>query len=161
MAQRILVRCQSDLIPGPPTQRNETIANIICLHHWERDFDKTQDVLNSLGQYASNNVKCYFLLDNGTAGSKEPEIFVYRWDGKGLQPRPVNTGIVDYLSHIPFGEHLGQQAGLSDQEYIATYGQTAFAKVASSRDEQRQRWRNALQPRGKSFHTNHPEAGPS
>ncbi|KAK1973493.1 hypothetical protein LZ30DRAFT_743375 [Colletotrichum cereale] len=140
MAQRIVVKCRSGLIPGAPAQRNEKMASIICKHKWNREFDGKQDVFNSLGQYASDDAKCYFLLDNGPAGFEQPEIAIYRWDGTELKQRPVNRSIVNYLQHFPFGKQLTQQAGLSDEEYLALYGQTEFDKLVASRVEQRKRW---------------------
>lgn len=84
MASRILVKCSSELIPGNPVYRDKEMAKIICMHEWGRDFDEHSDTLSSLGQYAVDGIRCYFLLDNGPAESKDPKITVYRWDGNRL-----------------------------------------------------------------------------
>lgn len=84
MASRILVKCTSELIPGNPVQRDTEMANIICMHEWDRDFDGHSDTLSSLGQYAVDRVRCYFLLDSGQVEYKDPRITVYSWDGNQL-----------------------------------------------------------------------------
>ncbi|KAG7112472.1 hypothetical protein HYQ46_008858 [Verticillium longisporum] len=139
MAKRIVVKCQSQLIPGKPVERRKTMASLICQHEWGRDFDDKQDYFTSLGLYDADNVKCYFLLDNGVVGEGEaPEVSVYRWDGTKLASKVVYQALVQYLEHIPFGRKSAT-ASLSDAEYLALYGQDQFDRLISQRNEQQER----------------------
>ncbi|CRK29316.1 hypothetical protein HYQ46_011648 [Verticillium longisporum] len=142
MAQRIVVKCQSQLIPGKPAERRKTMAGLICRHEWDRDFDDNQDFFNSLGLYEADNAKCYFLLDNGASEGKAPEVRVYRWDGNKLDPKTVYPALVQYLEHIPFGRQP-ETAGLTDDEYLALYGQVELDQLISQRKEQEERRRRS------------------
>lgn len=84
VATRIVVKSQSQLIPGEPIERRQIMANLICNHEWNRDFDNNQDHFTSLGLYDADDTKCYFLLDNGVGEGQAPELRVYRWDGNRL-----------------------------------------------------------------------------
>lgn len=84
MAKRIVVKCQSQSIPGSPVRRDITMANLMCKHEWNRDFDSKQDYFTSLGQYDADHSKCYFLLDNGMEDGQLPELTLYKWDGNKL-----------------------------------------------------------------------------
>ncbi len=84
MGTRILVQCYSQAIPGPPDQRSDAMINIICRHKWHRDFDKSQDRVRSTGQYAYDNNRCIFVLDNGPPDSHNVAVSMYSWDGGKL-----------------------------------------------------------------------------
>ncbi|CRK11396.1 hypothetical protein BN1723_000899 [Verticillium longisporum] len=140
MAKRIVMKCQSQLIPAEPAGRRNTMANLICKHEWDRDFDDNQDYFTSLGLFDGDNIKCYFLLDNGVSQGQAPEVRVYRWDGNRLDPKTVYPALVNYLKHIPFGRQPAT-AGLSDEEYLASYGQLEFDRLVAQRTEQRERRR--------------------
>ncbi|RNJ59270.1 hypothetical protein D7B24_003026 [Verticillium nonalfalfae] len=143
MAKRIVVKCQSQLIPGKPAERKNTMASLICKHEWGRDFDDKQDYFTSLGLYDADNVKCYFLLDNGVVVEGEaPEVRVYSWHGTTLAPKVVYQALVQYLEHIPFGRKSAT-ASLSDDEYLALYGQVELDRLISQRNEQQQRRRRS------------------
>lgn len=84
MATRILVKCLSDVIPGEAIDRRTTIANIVCQHRFRRDYDNSTDGLHSAGQYMLDHRRCYFLVDIGPRGSKDPGIHSNTWNGEAL-----------------------------------------------------------------------------
>ncbi|POR30993.1 Uncharacterized protein TPAR_08807 [Tolypocladium paradoxum] len=84
MATRIHVKCISETIPGNPADRRMEMANIICQHNLNRDFDASRDCLRSVGQYAVDGVRCQFLVDIGPRGAKSPTILSYKWNGERL-----------------------------------------------------------------------------
>ncbi|KJZ68197.1 hypothetical protein HIM_12415 [Hirsutella minnesotensis 3608] len=157
MASRILVKCTSELIPGNPIHRDTEIANIVCKHEWGRDFDNHSDTLSSLGQYAVDQVRCYFLLDHGPTQSKDPKITVYRWDGNRLNQRPLSPSIIAYLKNIPFRPSRTSDMGLSDDEFLAAHGEEEFGKLLFQRIEQKKRWGYRLLPVELGFLEKHPE----
>lgn len=83
MSTRIVVKCYSQAIPGEPLKRRDEMANMICRYRFGRDFDAAQDHLQSSGQYAYDNNRCFFLVDSGR-GDEEPAVSMYKWDGKEL-----------------------------------------------------------------------------
>lgn len=81
MGTRIVVKCRSQQIPGDSKLRLETMANLVCQHVWQRDFDDTQDRIRSSGQYDCEGVRCFFLVDNGPPESLDISMSMYKWDG--------------------------------------------------------------------------------
>ncbi len=65
-AVRIVVRCISHKIPGPPKQRLKTMADIVCEHHWQRKLDKEVETIRVWGYPEIDGEKVRFLLDSGT-----------------------------------------------------------------------------------------------
>ncbi|KAG7132670.1 hypothetical protein HYQ45_009034 [Verticillium longisporum] len=89
------------------------MASLICQHEWGRDFDDKQDYFTSLGLYDADNVKCYFLLDNGVVGEGEaPEVRVYRWDGTKLASKAVYQALFNTLNTFHLEESLRPPAYL-------------------------------------------------
>ncbi|KAL6836641.1 hypothetical protein J3E69DRAFT_322106 [Trichoderma sp. SZMC 28015] len=82
---RILVQTVTSLIPGNDYgQRVDYIRNIVCQHHWNRDFDWNKDRWNSYGDnFGYENRNCYFLIDHGES-TEDPPILWYQWTGKSL-----------------------------------------------------------------------------
>lgn len=87
---RILVQTVTNLVPGNDYgQRVEYIRNLICQHHWNRDFDWNKDRWNVYGdQFGYENRKCYFLVDHGES-TENPPILWYQWTGKSLLEEPA------------------------------------------------------------------------
>ncbi|KJR88129.1 uncharacterized protein SPSK_07842 [Sporothrix schenckii 1099-18] len=84
---RILVQTTTSLVPGNDyDERVEFMRNLICQHHWNRDFDWHQDRWNVYGHesgYANRN--CYFLIDHGHVEPPEdPSVLWYKWTGESL-----------------------------------------------------------------------------
>ncbi|KAI0431209.1 hypothetical protein F5Y09DRAFT_330513 [Xylaria sp. FL1042] len=82
------------------------MRNLICQHHWNRDFDRYQDRWNVYGhEFGYENRNCYFLIDHGHSESPEdPPVLWYKWTGKSLiaiqQPLPAK--IQSKLRAYPF-----------------------------------------------------------
>ena len=92
---RILVQTVTNLVPGNHYgERVEFMRNLICQHHWNRDFDWDKDRWNAYGDYFSyDNRNCYFLIDHGhSESSEDPPLLWYKWTGKSLLEEP--RGIV-------------------------------------------------------------------
>lgn len=89
---RIVIRCLSHYIPGPPKLRRTTMGNLICQHIWGRDMDGETDCLHGLGYPDADAEKLRFLLDSGppapwvepTCSVGDIPVLVYRWDGKKM-----------------------------------------------------------------------------
>ncbi|QYS93775.1 hypothetical protein H0G86_001143 [Trichoderma simmonsii] len=82
---RILVQTVTSLVPGNDYgQRIDFIRNIVCQHHWNRDFVWNKDRWNSYGDdFGYENRNCYFLIDHGES-TEDPPILWYKWTGKSL-----------------------------------------------------------------------------
>lgn len=102
MATRLIIQCFPQTIPGKPSQWADIMADIICQHKWQRDFDKSQDRLRSTGQYAYDNLRCIFVLDNGPPDSEDISVSMYTWDGGKLAEMPVSPIVKSHLRHYPF-----------------------------------------------------------
>ena len=84
---RILVQTKTDLVPGNGyEERVENMRNLICQHHWKRDFDEHQDRWNVYGQqFGYERRTCYFLVDHGYLEPPgEPPTLWYRWTRDSL-----------------------------------------------------------------------------
>ncbi|KAI0442304.1 hypothetical protein F4803DRAFT_519601 [Xylaria telfairii] len=114
---RILVETATHLVPGHVyTERVKCMRNIICQHHWSRDFDSEKDrcyvyglggvQLNSEGERGR---VCFFLVDSGQTSSKNenPPMMRYRWTGKHLVyiRRALPAVVVAKLKEYPFMRH--------------------------------------------------------
>jgi hypothetical protein len=86
---RILVQTVTHLVPGNDfAERVEYMQNLICQHHWKRDFDWDQDRWNGYGhQFAFRNRNCYFLIDHGHSEG-DPPVLWYKWTGESLLEKP-------------------------------------------------------------------------
>ena len=88
---RILVQTVTNLVPGNDYgERVEYMRNLICQHHWNRDFDWDQDRWNVYGHhFGLENRNCYFLIDHGhSESSEDPPVLWYKWTGKSLLEEP-------------------------------------------------------------------------
>jgi hypothetical protein len=88
---RILVQTSTQLVPGGDyAERITNMQNLICQHHWNRDFDWEQDRWNVHGhEFAFPNRTCYFLIDHGDSDScADLPVLWYRWDGESLFVKP-------------------------------------------------------------------------
>ena len=84
---RILVQTKTDLVPGNGyEERVENMRNLICQHHWKRDFDKHQDRWNVYGhEFSYERRTCYFLVDYGDLEPPgELPTLWYKWIGDSL-----------------------------------------------------------------------------
>ncbi|POR31237.1 Uncharacterized protein TPAR_08559 [Tolypocladium paradoxum] len=84
---RILVQTKTNLVPGNDyAERVEFMRNLICQHHWNRDFDWHQDRWNAYGdEFGYENRSCYFLIDHCHGESPDnPPVLWYKWTGKSL-----------------------------------------------------------------------------
>ncbi|KAH8763818.1 hypothetical protein F5883DRAFT_676636 [Diaporthe sp. PMI_573] len=130
MGTRILVQCYSQAIPGEPNQRSDTMANIICQHKWQRDFDKGQDRLRSTGQYAYDNLRCIFI--------------------------PVSPIVKSHLQHHPFNP-ANVLPGYTDEEYREVFGEDKYKLLVMGRILQRRKWGQKLPANEVEFLKNYPE----
>ena len=84
---RKLVQTKTDLVPGNGyEERLENRRNLICQHHWKRDFDKHQDRWNVYGhEFSYERRTCYFLVDYGDLEPPgELPTLWYKWIGDSL-----------------------------------------------------------------------------
>lgn len=86
---RILVQTVTHLVPGDEyAERVEYMRNLICQHHWKRDFDRDQDRWNVYGHhFGLRNRNCYFLIDHGHVDGEsctDPPVLWYKWTGESL-----------------------------------------------------------------------------
>jgi hypothetical protein len=85
--KRILVQTQTHLVPGDDYgARCFFILNLICQHHWNRDFVFGEDRWNQYGaQFGYDRLTCYFLVDHGqSATNDDVPVLWYQWTGKSL-----------------------------------------------------------------------------
>lgn len=91
---RILVQTITRLVPGDLyPERVRLMRNIICQHHWNRDFDCIQERFQARGaDFGFDNRVCYFLLDSGINLDpvEDPPILWYRWTGESLLVHPFS-----------------------------------------------------------------------
>lgn len=82
---RILVQTVTHLVPGNDyMERVEYMQNLICQHHWKRDFNRDQERWNVYGHdFAFPNRNCYFLIDHGHSEG-DPPVLWYKWTGESL-----------------------------------------------------------------------------
>lgn len=82
---RILVQTVTHLVPGNNyMERVEYMRNLICQHHWKRDFNRDQERWNVHGdEFAFPNRNCYFLIDHGHSEG-DPPVLWYKWTGESL-----------------------------------------------------------------------------
>lgn len=84
MAERILITCKSQDVPGANEDKVTLLTNQACQIVWNRDFDKTLgDRLTMEGEF-SYGVRCFILVDNGPVDSIDCTISFFRWNGKNL-----------------------------------------------------------------------------
>ncbi|KAL7796952.1 hypothetical protein V8C43DRAFT_260694 [Trichoderma afarasin] len=111
---RILVQTVTSLVPGNDYgQRIDFIRNIVCQHHWNRDFDWNKDRWNSYGDnFGYENRNCYFLIDHGES-AEDPPILRYKWTGKSLIAiqEPLPEEIQSKLEKYPFTRQPRQRSG--------------------------------------------------
>lgn len=85
---RILVQTVTGLVPGDLyPERIQLMRNIICQHHWNRDYDFRQERCQVRhGDFGFDNRICYFLLDSGInlSSLEDVPILWYRWTGESL-----------------------------------------------------------------------------
>jgi hypothetical protein len=100
---RILVQTQTHLVPGDDYgARCFFMLNLICQHHWNRDFVFGEDRWNSYGtQFGYDNLPCYFLVDHGqSATDHDVPILWYEWTGKSLLEPLVLATLLFRLTSI-------------------------------------------------------------
>ncbi|KAK1764154.1 hypothetical protein QBC33DRAFT_548231 [Phialemonium atrogriseum] len=92
---RIVVRCASHKVPGPPMQRARTMANIICQHQWGRDMDWQRETIRTRGCWEADGEKVRFLLDSGPPGVtpdlERIPVLMYKWTGEKLVERDLDA----------------------------------------------------------------------
>ncbi|RSL72946.1 hypothetical protein CEP53_000948 [Fusarium sp. AF-6] len=87
---RILLQSATDLVPGSDRGEKLTfVQNIVCQHHWQRDFDRSQERWYSHGDdFGLKNRKCYFIIDHHgqdhTIEEEEVPVLWYKWTGVSL-----------------------------------------------------------------------------
>ena len=99
---RILVQTKTHLVPGDKyAERIERMQNLICQHHWNRDFDWDQDRWNLYGaDFGFDDRTCYFLMDHGESHT-DPPVLWYSWTGESLLVIPIpllREGLVQLTS---------------------------------------------------------------
>ncbi|KAI1747315.1 hypothetical protein F4782DRAFT_521509 [Xylaria castorea] len=113
---RILVETATHLVPGQLyPEKLEGMRNVICRHHWDRDFDHEIDRCYVYGLGGAGDLKsgrggqgraCFFLVDNGETMSERenPPVLRYRWTGKELVyiRRALPAVVVAKLKEYPF-----------------------------------------------------------
>ncbi|ATY66412.1 hypothetical protein A9K55_000745 [Cordyceps militaris] len=158
MAVRILVKCSSQTIPGTALDRRTTIANIACRHRLGRDFDERHDGLRSAGHHVLDHSRCYFLIDIGPRASQDPEVCYFRWNGEVLCEQRVTPPLIWHLTNIyPFNPDPADIKSFSDEEYRATYGEEAFAKLVMGRIKVKRKMGRELSSEERRVLEQHPE----
>ncbi|KAI0469475.1 hypothetical protein F4859DRAFT_486771 [Xylaria cf. heliscus] len=114
---RILVETATHLVPGSfSSDKVERMRNVICQHHWRRDFDGGTDRCYVYGVGGDDPTRgraegdrgrvCFFLVDSGetTSRNENPPILRYRWTGKKLIyiRRALPAVVVAKLKEYPF-----------------------------------------------------------
>lgn len=85
--KRILLRSATHLVPGDEfMEKIMFMLDLICQHHWGRDFDRKHDRWSSFGaRFGYPNRRCYFLLDHGQSLADEAvPVLWYEWMGESL-----------------------------------------------------------------------------
>ncbi|KJZ69866.1 hypothetical protein HIM_10740 [Hirsutella minnesotensis 3608] len=158
MATRILVKCSSDTIPGEAIDRRTTIANIVCKHHFGRNFDGNTDGLHSAGQYNFDDRQCYFLIDVGPRGSQNPGIINYVWNGETLSNQRATPPLIRHLTKTyPFNPAPTEVKLLSDEEYRTLYGENAFETLVINRIKAKWKMSKELSAEERHFLDERPE----
>jgi hypothetical protein len=94
--KRILVQTETHLVPGDDYgKRCYFMLDLVCQHHWNRNFVFGEDRWNSYGtQFGYNNRTCYFLVDHGqSATDDDVPVVWYQWTGESLL-EPLGPSIV-------------------------------------------------------------------
>ncbi|ROT38488.1 hypothetical protein SODALDRAFT_333081 [Sodiomyces alkalinus F11] len=138
MGTRIVIKCRSQNIPGDPNLRPQTMANMVCRRIWNRDFDDTQDRVQSRGIFFHDGTRCFFLVDSGPPDSKEVHTSMYNWDGSCLTELPVSPIITSHLHQYPFNP-ANKEQGYTDEEYREKFGDEAFKAMMTERIRQKKR----------------------
>ncbi|RMJ15869.1 hypothetical protein CDV36_004475 [Fusarium kuroshium] len=87
---RILLQSVTHLVPGSDRgEKLDFVQNTVCQHHWQRDFDRSQERWYSRGDYFGlKNRKCYFIIDHHgqdhTIEEEEVPVLWYKWTGESL-----------------------------------------------------------------------------
>jgi len=111
------------------------MRNLICQHHWNRDFDWDQDRWNVYGHYfGCENRNCYFLIDHGHSESPEdPPVLWYKWTGKFLiaMQQTLPAKIQSKLREYPFSRRPIQRlrSGTPARLDAATHRQIIRSKL--------------------------------
>ena len=91
---RVLVQTKTHLVPGGDyDERLLFMLDLICQHHWNRDYDPDQDRWSVYGaRFGYDNRRCYFLVDHGQSSTDDDiPVLWYQWTGESLlEPfRPI------------------------------------------------------------------------
>lgn len=84
---RILVQTLTHLVPGSGNmERSFFMLDRMCQHHWNCDFEAPRFRWASYNaQFASNNRRCFFLVDYGESDNDEDvPVLPYEWTGESL-----------------------------------------------------------------------------
>ena len=87
---RILLQSATHLVPSDDREEKlDFVKNVVCQHHWQRDFDRTQERRYPHGDdFGPKNRKCFFLIDHHghdhTAGEEKVPVLWYKWTGESL-----------------------------------------------------------------------------
>ncbi|CAH0047125.1 unnamed protein product [Clonostachys solani] len=87
---RILLQTVTHLVPG--SERHEKldfVLNIVCQHHWQRDFDFEQERWSSYrDDFGLDKRRCFFLIDHHgydhTIQEEQVPVIWYEWTGESL-----------------------------------------------------------------------------
>ncbi|KAL7915846.1 hypothetical protein GGI35DRAFT_473172 [Trichoderma velutinum] len=127
---RILVQTVTNLVPGNDYgQRIDYIRNIICQHHWNRDFDWNTDRWNSYGDdFGYENRKCAFCIDHGES-TEDPPILWYKWTGESLiaiqqtLPEEIQSRLEKYPFTRPPNQHSRKRKPIPGRYDAKTFRQ--------------------------------------
>ncbi|POR31688.1 Uncharacterized protein TPAR_08097 [Tolypocladium paradoxum] len=105
--KRILVQTKTHLVPGDDYhQRCLFLLDVMCRHHWNRDFDPRQDRWSEYGAwFGYDNRRCYFLVDHGqSSADRHVPVLWYEWTGESLKamPRFLPLELQTRLQEYPF-----------------------------------------------------------
>jgi hypothetical protein len=110
--KRILVQTKTHLVPGDEYgKRCYFILDLVCQHHWNRNFVFGEDRWNSYGtEFGYDNRTCYFLVDHGqSATDDDVPVIWYQWTGESLlEPlSPSHVSLFKLTSIIQRGYATG------------------------------------------------------